>query len=301
MAFRAPKHHLSEPHQRLMTAATGYGRRGLQRLREGKPVAAWAYYCLASMCTHEIQQQLRAAYAKARGEAAAQEQDLNYAFMVDDPSTVAPLRSMLDTLRTAMRRHAEWTPAERAITAAWKAVAWSNPPALAQRIQAAQAVWRPVVEQYDTGVTHELAKKRIAQLWGEKSATPLGPNEEPCWKCSGFGYLPWYSHYANGVCFNCGGSGREKSTVTVQIIPTTLNTVRVRLEHADAYRTLLNRTDIRDEVNRSTPEIRDWYTKRAGSRTPWASVMRSTGHTLNVPTGAAAELFVPGVGSQAKV
>lgn len=28
-----------------------------------------------------------------------------------------------------------------------------------------------------------------------------------CWQCGGSGYLPWFAHVANGVCFACGGKG----------------------------------------------------------------------------------------------
>lgn len=33
---------------------------------------------------------------------------------------------------------------------------------------------------------------------------------EPCWKCGGSGFLRHYSHYAEGECFSCRGSGAER-------------------------------------------------------------------------------------------
>jgi hypothetical protein len=34
---------------------------------------------------------------------------------------------------------------------------------------------------------------------------------EPCWKCGGSGFLNYYSHYAEGECFPCRGSGAERA------------------------------------------------------------------------------------------
>lgn len=34
---------------------------------------------------------------------------------------------------------------------------------------------------------------------------------EPCWKCGGSGFLHYYSHYAEGECFPCRGSGAERA------------------------------------------------------------------------------------------
>ena len=30
---------------------------------------------------------------------------------------------------------------------------------------------------------------------------------EMCWKCSGSGFIPVFSYYKNGICFECGGHG----------------------------------------------------------------------------------------------
>lgn len=288
-------------YQPVLTAAIGYARRGLQRVREGKIAAAWGYYGLARLCTADIETSMYADAARRLGRKTAQEMQDNYQFSVHEESAVGPLHGMLNTLRDSLRRAPDWTPAAREIDRVWKLLPWDSTGApLATRIKAAQDLWKPVVATYDTGASGAAAQKVVARLWGNRSATPLGPTELPCWKCSGFGYIPWYSHYASGVCFSCGGSGREKAMVTVEIAPTTSARVRVRLPDADAYRTLLNKKDIREEVVRPASEIRDWYAKRAQGRAPWASIMASKGYTTMVPTGAAADLFVPGVGSPAK-
>jgi hypothetical protein len=44
---------------------------------------------------------------------------------------------------------------------------------------------------------------RSAVRRGEKSFA------ETCWKCGGSGFLSYYSHYAEGECFPCRGSGGE--------------------------------------------------------------------------------------------
>ena len=31
-----------------------------------------------------------------------------------------------------------------------------------------------------------------------------------CGKCGGSGYIPYHANYANGVCFQCSGTGKEK-------------------------------------------------------------------------------------------
>lgn len=33
----------------------------------------------------------------------------------------------------------------------------------------------------------------------------------PCYRCDGRGKIQAYSHVMSGVCFKCGGSGRQKS------------------------------------------------------------------------------------------
>lgn len=40
------------------------------------------------------------------------------------------------------------------------------------------------------------------------------PPSDPlyCSKCQGTGYVPYHADYANGVCFDCGGTGRMKNT-----------------------------------------------------------------------------------------
>jgi hypothetical protein len=34
-----------------------------------------------------------------------------------------------------------------------------------------------------------------------------------CFKCNGVGIIPAFSYYANGVCFDCGGSGINRNTL----------------------------------------------------------------------------------------
>lgn len=52
-------------------------------------------------------------------------------------------------------------------------------------------------------------------LWRRRS--PRGAFEgnavaaNTCFRCSGSGYLPEYSHVEGGVCFRCRGTGKEPS------------------------------------------------------------------------------------------
>lgn len=38
-----------------------------------------------------------------------------------------------------------------------------------------------------------------------------------CSKCNGTGFIPQFAHYANGVCFECGGSGIKNSVLRTYI------------------------------------------------------------------------------------
>ena len=37
-----------------------------------------------------------------------------------------------------------------------------------------------------------------------------------CSRCGGSGYIPKWSHIANGVCFKCGGSNTTRTLTTSQ-------------------------------------------------------------------------------------
>lgn len=65
------------------------------------------------------------------------------------------------------------------------------------------------------GVGYSVAMKPLFEI----VTTPEGRNAvrrgeksfgEPCWKCGGSGFLHYYSHYAEGECFPCRGSGAER-------------------------------------------------------------------------------------------
>jgi len=43
-----------------------------------------------------------------------------------------------------------------------------------------------------------------------------------CGKCNGIGIIPQFSYYANGVCFDCGGSGINRNTLK-QYIETSID------------------------------------------------------------------------------
>ncbi|MCT8988306.1 hypothetical protein [Shewanella phaeophyticola] len=42
-----------------------------------------------------------------------------------------------------------------------------------------------------------------------------------CRRCGGGGYLPQYSHIANGICFSCHGDGEYQGCYTSSVLPTT--------------------------------------------------------------------------------
>lgn len=47
-------------------------------------------------------------------------------------------------------------------------------------------------------------------------------SQSSCSRCQGTGYLPHFSHVANGVCFMCGGDGlvhQKRSVSKVEVLP----------------------------------------------------------------------------------
>lgn len=74
---------------------------------------------------------------------------------------------------------------------------------------------------------------RIAQLIkiikdGDNFLTPelsAAKGQCSCSKCYGKGVIPMFFHYANGICFDCGGSGINRATLK-NIISNAFNSVK---------------------------------------------------------------------------
>lgn len=283
----------------MFRSAVDYARRGLARAREGKLAAAFAFSDLAWVQMQAIQSAQDAAFVRRYGHDAFEADP--HLHLVIEKTAIQPLNALTHTLRERMRRDPKGKALERYLDLrtreAHKGVQdWGTVLSRLQQIgPGLRAAWAETVSTIDADPEMgPYAKALIERVLLQKAAKPLGPREVVCWKCSGFGYLPWYAHYANGVCFGCGGTGREENQLFVTIEPRGRQ-VDIRLNDVEEYRELANRPDIRDAVEMPRADFETWARDVAHMRHGQVqSALASRSFTTALPAVALAPLFVPG-------
>lgn len=79
-------------------------------------------------------------------------------------------------------------------------------------LKAANVPWTEAVADLAALSGAPLLKEKLTELFKRTDKPELRPGEVPCDKCGGLGVIPSYIHVDGGVCFDCGGSGREADT-----------------------------------------------------------------------------------------
>lgn len=79
-------------------------------------------------------------------------------------------------------------------------------------LKAANVTWTEAVADMTALSGAPLLKEKLVELFKRTDKPELRPGEVPCDKCGGLGVIPSYIHVDGGVCYDCGGPGREEDT-----------------------------------------------------------------------------------------
>lgn len=79
-------------------------------------------------------------------------------------------------------------------------------------LKAANVPWTEAVADLAELSGAPVLGAKLVELFKRSDRPELRPGEVPCDKCGGLGVLPQYIHVDGGVCYDCGGSGKEEDT-----------------------------------------------------------------------------------------